>query len=173
MSQAQRASVEAMVREVSIDAGGDLEVQRPLFEEFMRRQPLRDDILLTDGTLGGVPILEFAAPGAQAEARVSYFHGRVLALGSARAGAGLASLLARQARAEVASVEYRLAPEHPYPAAIDDALSAHRGLLATGVAPARIAFVGESAGGGLALAALVAACDAGLSQPSAAVLFSP
>jgi alpha/beta hydrolase fold len=70
-------------------------------------------------------------------------------------------------------VEYRLAPEQPYPAAIDEALSAYRGLRATGVTPARIAFVGESAGVRLALAALVAARDAGLPQPSAAVVFSP
>jgi epsilon-lactone hydrolase len=107
----------------------------------MRQQPLPDDILLTDAALGGVPILEIAAPGAQSEAGVLYVHGGVFALGSARAGAGLASLVARQARAKVLFVEYLLAPEHPYPAAVDDALTAYRGLLATGIAPALIAFV--------------------------------
>jgi monoterpene epsilon-lactone hydrolase len=71
----------------------------------------------------------------------------------------------------VIAVEYRLAPENPYPEANDDALGAYQGLLESGVPPARIALVGESAGG--ALAPLVAARDVGLSQPSAAVLFSP
>ena len=71
------------------------------------------------------------------------------------------------------SVDYRLAPEQPYPAAPDDALAAYRGLLDSGVAPAGVALFGESAGGALALGTLVAARDAGLPQPAAAVLYSP
>jgi monoterpene epsilon-lactone hydrolase len=81
MSREQRESLEAVLRQVPLDAGGTLDVQRPLFEEFMLRQPLPDDIQLTDGTLGGVPVLEIEAPGADADARVLYFHGGVFALG--------------------------------------------------------------------------------------------
>jgi acetyl esterase/lipase len=84
-----------------------------------------------------------------------------------------ASLLARQARVKVLSVDYRLAPEHPYPAAADDALGSYRGLLETGIRPERIGLFGESAGGTLALGALVATRDAGLAQPAASVLYSP
>ncbi|MGA2008998.1 MAG: alpha/beta hydrolase fold domain-containing protein [Solirubrobacteraceae bacterium] len=144
-----------------------------MFEEFLRQQPLPEDIRLKDETLGGAPVVKIVAPGAVADRRILYFHGGVFAFGSARSGAGLAGLLARQARATALSVDDRLAPEHPYPAAIDDSLAAYQGLLETGVPPAQVAFVGESAGGGLALAALVAARLGGLAQPAAAVLFSP
>ena len=70
-------------------------------------------------------------------------------------------------------VEYRLAPEHPYPAAVEDALAAYEGLLDQGIAPAEIAFVGESAGGGLAVAALLALRDRNVPLPSCAYLMSP
>ena len=173
MSQEQKAAVEAILREVPLDATGDLEVQRPLFDEFMRQVPLPDDITLTEGTLNGVSILEVAPPEADDDARILFFHGGVFALGSARASAPLAALLGRHARATVVSVDFRLAPEQPYPAAPDDALAAYRGLLDSGVAPAGIALFGESAGGALALGTLVAARDAGLPQPAAAVLYSP
>jgi acetyl esterase/lipase len=113
MNRAHRESIEAMLRDVPIDAGGELDVQRPLFEQFMRQQPFRDDILLTGAALGGVSLLEVQAGGVEPDATVLLLHGGAFALGSARAGAGLA------------------------------------GLLAVGVTPSRLAFVGESAGGGL------------------------
>ena len=94
-------------------------------------------------------------------------------LGSARTSAGLASDVARRARVRVISVDYRLAPEHPYPAALDDALAAHSALLAEGTDPSRIVVVGESAGAGLAAAMLVSARAAGLPMPARGVLFSP
>ncbi|MEU1569179.1 alpha/beta hydrolase fold domain-containing protein [Streptomyces mirabilis] len=71
------------------------------------------------------------------------------------------------------SVDYRLAPEHPFPAAVDDAVAAYRALLADGTPSSEVAFVGESAGGGLVVATLVALKEAGLPQPSSAVVFSP
>jgi monoterpene epsilon-lactone hydrolase len=173
MSQPERRSFEELLSAVPLDARGDPAVLRRVFEEFMLQTPLPSGVSLTETTLGGIPVLEISLPEAIADAALLYFHGGVFALGSARASAGLAGLLAGQARAMVLSVDYRLAPEHPYPAATDDALASYRGLLETGIRPERIVLFGESAGGALALGTLVAARDAGLAQPAAAVLYSP
>ncbi len=87
--------------------------------------------------------------------------------------AGLASQIGRRTHAKVISVDYRLAPEHPYPAAVDDALAAYEALLQDGIAASDIAFAGDSAGGGLAVATLVNARDHGLPLPAAAFVMSP
>jgi acetyl esterase/lipase len=87
--------------------------------------------------------------------------------------ADLASQVGRRTQAKVISVDYRLAPEHPYPAAVDDALAAYEALLHSGIAPSDIAFAGESAGGGLAIATLVNARDHELPLPAAAFVMSP
>jgi acetyl esterase/lipase len=94
-------------------------------------------------------------------------------MGDAFLAADLASQVGRRTHAKVISVDYRLAPEHPYPAAVDDALAAYEALLHDGVAPSDIAFAGESAGGGLAIATLVNARDHGLPLPAAALVMSP
>jgi monoterpene epsilon-lactone hydrolase len=173
MSQPERKSFPELLSAIPPEERGDLSRLRPLFEEFMLQTPLPSDVSLAETQLGGVPAREISVPEATADAAVLYFHGGVFALGSARASAGLACLLARQARAKVLSIDYRLAPENPYPAAPDDALASYRGLLERRIRPERIAFFGESAGGALALGTLVAARDAGLAQPAAAVLYSP
>jgi monoterpene epsilon-lactone hydrolase len=173
MPPTERKSFLDLLSAVPPEARGDLAVLRHLFEEFMLQTPLPSDVSLIETTLGGVPALEISVPEADADTAVLYFHGGVFALGSARASAGLASLLARQARANVFSVDYRLAPDHPYPAATDDALASYRGLLETRIPPERTVLFGESAGGALALSTLLAARDAGLGQPAGAVLYSP
>jgi epsilon-lactone hydrolase len=85
----------------------------------------------------------------------------------------LVSLLSAKARARVLNVSYRLAPEYPFPSALDDVVSAYRWLLAINTPPSRITIAGDSAGGGLALAALLALRDAGVPMPGAAVAISP
>src|SRR5258707_14431731 len=94
-------------------------------------------------------------------------------MGDASFAADLASQVGGRTQARVISVDYRLAPEHPYPAAVDDALAAYEGLLDNGIAPSDIAFAGESAGGGLAIATMVNARDHGLPLPAAAFVMSP
>jgi epsilon-lactone hydrolase len=173
MSQEQREAVAQLLREGPLDIGGDVREQRVIFEQMMTARPLPADVSTRQDTLGGVPVVVIDVAGTGSGGVVVYFHGGGYALGTAGITVGLAAEVARSAGARVISVDYRLAPEHPYPAAVDDALAAWRGLLAAGQDPAATAFAGESAGGGLALAAMIAARDAGLPLPSAAVLMSP
>jgi acetyl esterase/lipase len=123
--------------------------------------------------LGGVPTAEITVDGIEPRHVVLYFHGGVYVLGDAFLAADLASQVGRRTRARVFSVDYRLAPEHPYPAAVDDALAAYETLLDNGTAPSDIVFAGESAGGGLAIATLVNAREHGLPLPAAAFVMSP
>ncbi|RMF17024.1 MAG: alpha/beta hydrolase [Gammaproteobacteria bacterium] len=104
---------------------------------------------------------------------VLYLHGGGYVIGSTRTHLELAGRIARAARAQIYMPEYRLAPEHPFPAALNDAMDAYRYLLDEQVDPARIVIAGDSAGGGLALATLQAIRDAALPMPAAAVALSP
>jgi acetyl esterase/lipase len=128
---------------------------------------------VTAATLGGVPTAEITIDGIEPRHVVLYFHGGVYVIGDAFQAAGLASQIGRRTRSKVISVDYRLAPEHPYPAAVDDALAAYEALLRGGTAPADIVLAGESAGGALAVATLVNARDHGLPLPAAAFAMSP
>lgn len=102
-----------------------------------------------------------------------YLHGGGYVLGSLRTARGLAAELSRASGARVLSVDYRLAPEFPFPAALDDSVAAYRHLLDLGVGPGDIALCGDSAGGGLAVATMVALRDSGLDLPAACVCLSP
>src|SRR5579859_3470844 len=174
MSREQREALDTLLRNGPLDVGGDHVHQREVFVRMLTSRPLPEDVVLTPGSLGGVPVLEIGIDGITPEATLLWFHGGFYVLGSPLTSAGLASNLARRLRMKVISVDYRLAPEHPYPAALDDALAAYRGLLDDpDIDPEHIVVVGESAGGGLATALLVAARDQGLVMPRAGVLFSP
>ena len=122
---------------------------------------------------GGVPAEWVVAVGADSGRVLLYLHGGAYQIGSPATLRHMIALLSGAARARVLSVDYRLAPEHPFPAAVDDAVAAYRWLLAAGTDPAAIAFAGDSAGGGLALGTLVALRDAGDPMPAAAVVLSP
>jgi epsilon-lactone hydrolase len=174
MSQEQRDALDEMLREGPLDLGGDVYEQRRIFEQMMTATPLPGDVSTTPGTLGDIPVVTIDVHGVEQSGRVIlYFHGGAYAIGSAASSVGLASNLGQHAHSRVISVDYRLAPEHPYPAALEDAVAAYGALVAGEHASSSIAIAGESAGGGLAAATLIALKTAGLPQPSAAVLMSP
>jgi monoterpene epsilon-lactone hydrolase len=148
--------------------------RRAAFAPGDRLQPVPDDVLVREVTAGGVPAHWVAAPGADAGRVLLFLHGGGYELGSLRSDGELAARLGRASGMRVLFPEYRLAPEHPFPAAIDDVLAAWRWLHAgQGVSARSMAVAGASAGGGLAVALLVALRDAGEELPAAAVLMSP
>jgi monoterpene epsilon-lactone hydrolase len=170
---AQQETLDAILRQSAFPVGSGVDEQRRLLREAISAQPLPPDVTVTASSLGGVPTAEVTIEGIEARNVVLYFHGGVYVISDAFLAAGLAAQVGRRTRAKVVSVDYRLAPEHPYPAAVDDALAAYEGLLQSGVAPSDIAFAGESAGGGLVVATLVNARDRGLPLPAAAYVMSP
>lgn len=122
---------------------------------------------------GGVPAEWIVAPGSDPGRTVVYLHGGGYCIGGLDTHRPMLTHLAGAAEARVLSVDYRLAPEHPHPAALDDAVAAYRWTLAAGADPDRTVLAGDSAGGGLTVAALVALRDAGTPLPAAGVCLSP
>jgi monoterpene epsilon-lactone hydrolase len=173
VSAEQRENLDAILRQSAFPAGLGVSEQRRLLAELIAAQPLPAGVTVAAAALGGVPTAEITVDGTEPRHVILYFHGGVYVLGDAFQAAGLAAQVGARTRARVISVGYRLAPEHPYPAAVDDALAAYQALLEAGTAPSDIAFAGESAGGGLAIATLVNARDHGLPLPAAAYLMSP
>jgi epsilon-lactone hydrolase len=123
--------------------------------------------------LSGVPALRVDPAGSASERCLLYIHGGGFVIGSADGYLDLTAALALASGARVWSLDYRLAPESPFPAALDDVFTAYRALLDQGVDPTRLAVAGDSAGGNLTLALLVRLRDCGVALPSAAVLISP
>ena len=122
---------------------------------------------------GGVPAEWVAAEGAAAGRAVLYLHGGGYVVGSVRTHRVLMAGLSQASGARVLGLEYRLAPEHPFPAPVEDSVAAYRWLLGEGYDAGNIAIAGDSAGGGLTVAAMVQLRYLGLPMPGAAVCFSP
>ena len=124
-------------------------------------------------TLGGRPAERLTPRDAVAGRVILFLHGGGYCIGSLASHRALAARLAEATRCAAVVPDYRLAPEHPFPAAVDDALAAWRDLLASGADPARAAIAGDSAGGGLTFATALAAREAGLPMPAALLAISP
>jgi acetyl esterase/lipase len=173
MTAQQRDMVDQILRNNPFDLGGDVAVQRPLLDQMLTSQPLPADVRTTPGDLGGIPVIFIDIADTEPRGTIFHIHGGGFALGSAAGSVGLASSLARKTGMRAASVDYRLAPEHPYPAALRDVTAAYRALVEQAGSAGHIVVSGESAGGNLAVELLIAGQAEGLTMPAAALLMSP
>jgi len=172
MSKAQRATVDTLMRQAPFDHSRPPEQLRKDFEARMTAGPAPTGVTVTPSVLGGRPALTVDPEGGPATGTIIYFHGGCWVFGSPTTALRLTAALVRRTGVRAISVDYRLAPEHPFPAAVEDGLAAYRDLLDQGVPAEQIVLAGESAGGGLSITTLLTARDAGLPLPAAAVIFS-
>jgi acetyl esterase/lipase len=170
------ASTELQAFIDNIRAMGSFELDVATMRKMTSRAPAYPkpvDITWESVDAAGVPA-EWITPDDAVPGRaIVYFHGGGYATGTLDSARALFCHLARATRARLLAVDYRLAPEHPFPAAIEDACAAYRGLLAEGLAASSLAIAGDSAGGNLSLVTLMRARDAGLPLPDCGVLLSP
>jgi len=172
MTQEQRAAVDALLRQ-PIERPATVAEEREQFANTITR-PLPDDVRVVEQTVGGRPALSLEpAYGAEVDGVLLFLHGGGYVIGGPGTHAALAAGLARRAGVRAVLPDYRLAPEDPFPAAVEDALAAYRQVLAEAGGAERVVLAGDSAGGGLALATVLAARDEGLPAPAAVAVLSP
>ena len=151
----------------------DLVERRKLTDERGLAYGLADDVKVEKVSANGVAAEWTSTPGVARDAAILYAHGGGYLFGSLDSHRHLVAELGRAANTVALALDYRLAPEHPFPAPVEDAVVAYRYLLAQGFKPERIAIAGDSAGGGLVVAAMVAIREAGLAQPGCGWCLSP
>ena len=173
MASEQLQMIIQVLRSQPAQEGLTFEEMRADFEQVTSFFPVPADVRCEPVDAGGVPAEWIMTPQATAERVILYLHGGGYTTGSVNTHRELISRLSRAAGARVLAIDYRLGPEHPFPAAVEDATTAYRWLLENGVEPTRIVIAGDSAGGGLTVAALVALRDAGNPLPAAGVCLSP
>src|SRR6201989_1172648 len=150
-----------------------LAAQRTMFDADMEAIPLAEGCTVQPLERAGAPSEKISHPDAVADKTLFYLHGGGYAVGSLKSHRHLVSRLGGAGRATAFHLDYRLAPEHPYPAALEDAVKAYRALLHAGIAPENLVVAGESAGGNLATALLLTAREENLPQPAGLYLQSP
>ena len=173
MASAELQMVIDLLRGGPIPRDQSIADQRAGLASLSELAPPPADATYAPTEVAGRPAAWILADGARADRTLLYLHGGGYCIGSLKSHRGLATDLSRAAGVRVLLLDYRLGPEHPFPAAVDDAVAAYRTLLDGGAEARHVAIAGDSAGGGLTVAALLALRDAGLPRPAAAVLLSP
>jgi phosphinothricin tripeptide acetyl hydrolase len=165
-------TIVGLLRGANPIAGATIQQIRASTETFSAATPVPEGVTFTPVDAGGVAAEWNDAQGARTDRVVIYFHGGGYCIGSIDTHRGLTARISLLANMRVLSVDYRLAPENPHPAAVEDAVAAYRFVLDSGIAPGKIALAGDSAGGGLTLAALLAIRDQGLPLPGCGACIS-
>ena len=151
----------------------DFPAMRRAYDAFAENDPMPPMARQASITLGGVPCLGLLPEGASDDHAILWCHGGGFAMGSSRSHKGLASQVAGVAKVTAVIPDYRLAPEHKHPAALEDCLTAYIHLIREGVTPERIILAGDSAGGGLAVATALKLKEQGGPMPAGLMLLSP
>lgn len=173
MSQQELQMVNDMLRSGPDMSQMSLDQVRALIDEAGGNAKLPDGLRLEPAVIDGVTAEWSSTPAADEGSVLLYMHGGGYLFGSIESHRGLVTNLGMLAGARTLAINYRLAPENAFPSSLDDVVSSYKHLLDSGVDPARIAVCGDSAGGGLAMALLVAARETGLPLPGAALCISP
>ena len=162
-----------MIRKRTEEVRNTTDDERLSYERVMANLLIDDDIATSRVGANGVPSEWISAPESASDRVILYLHGGGYVIGSVRTHRALVSHLARAAKSRVLALDYRLAPEFPFPAPVEDAISSYRWLLSQGISPEKISIAGDSAGGGLVISALVALKNVGEPLPSAGICISP
>jgi acetyl esterase/lipase len=173
MASPEHQAIVEMLRNQPVLDSATVADMRAGMEDMAGGAPLPEGTTIEVVDAGGVLAEWVSVAGASGDAVILYLHGGGYCIGSINTHRGMAARLAQACRARALNLDYRLAPEHPHPAAVDDAVAAYRWLLDRGVAPAQIVLGGDSAGGGLVMATLLALRDAGHPLPVAGFCLSP
>lgn len=171
MASAEITKLKALLRDKALPAETSIEQRRALMEKLAFR--VAADIAVESINITGRHAEWVRAPGVDDARVLLYLHGGGYVMGSPNTHRALAGELSRAAAAAVLLPDYRLAPEAPFPAAVDDAVAVYAWLLAQGHQPSHLAIAGDSAGGGLTVATLIALRDKAVPQPRCAVCLSP
>lgn len=162
-------TIVGMLRSANPIQGNTVLEMRAAMEAASAATPVPEGVTFTPVDAGGVPAEWNDAEGVSQDRVLVYFHGGGYCMGSLDTHRGLVARISKLANLRVLSVNYRLAPENPHPAAVEDAVCAYRFVLGLGIAPEKIALAGDSAGGGLTVAALLSIRDQALPLPACAV----
>jgi phosphinothricin tripeptide acetyl hydrolase len=173
MSQRGIDVVRAHLAKLPPTASMTIEERRAQYDRAERVFTTPADVAVEPVTAPVRPAEWLTPPGARADAVVLYLHGGGYVIGSPRSHRHLAAAIARASAARALLIDYRLAPEHPFPAALEDAVAAYDWLLARGISPRRVVIAGDSAGGGLTVATLLALRERGRPLPAAGACISP
>lgn len=177
MPSPEAAQVFQMNQQLLADWTADPEAtvddMREVFERFLAQIRPTDDATFEDVDANGVPAIWVDTPGAAADRVVIHYHSGGYVMGSAEGYRGFGAHLSAATGARVLLVDYRLAPEHPFPAGAEDGMASYEYVVGTGVSPSNIVISGDSGGGGLALVLMHDLRDRGGEQPAAGVFLSP
>jgi monoterpene epsilon-lactone hydrolase len=175
MPSEQHQQVVALIRSMAEQAPAEesLEASRERLDASDVIFPVPPEVEITPFDIHGIACERHHPPSADTSRLLVYLHGGSYTAGSLRSHRALVARLARACECDAVAVDYRLAPEHPFPAGLDDARRTYLDLLGNGADPDRTIVMGDSAGGGLAAALLLALRDGGDPLPAGAVLLSP